>query len=181
MDVFKLSPFLYHHVVGMVEVRYLAFKASSWHDVIKCIAYPYSPRSEQVYWPSEVVLVLVYISVTLVSSSGSQPIQGLYRRIGGFVYVAGDSIWIPPAVEWFWSRLYPTPSVFRSLWGCRVLPEVGFQPISLHIAYGCWRFASVFLVQESHSATNLLSLTTFWQSLSVQLLSAFLMSLEALA
>lgn len=146
MDVFKPSPFLYHHVVGMVEVHYLAFKASSWHDVIKCIAYPSSPRSEQVYWPSEVVLVLVYISVTLVSSSGSQPIQGLYRRIGGFVYVAGDSIWIPPAVEWFWSRLYPTPSVFRSLWGRRVLPEVGFQPISLHIAYGCWRFASVFLL-----------------------------------
>ena len=40
MDVFKPSPFLYHHVVGMVEVHYLAFKASSWHDVINSIAYP---------------------------------------------------------------------------------------------------------------------------------------------
>lgn len=37
-----------------------------------------------------------------------------------FFNTAGDSIWIPPAVEWFWGRLYPTPSVFRPLclrWG----------------------------------------------------------------
>lgn len=40
MDLFKSSPFLYHHVVGMMKVHYLAFKASSWYDVIKCIAYP---------------------------------------------------------------------------------------------------------------------------------------------